>query len=470
MKNRRGSQKNITAELENGKILPLIVRLSIPAVIAQLITFLYNIVDRMYVARMDGDGMDALAALGIVLPITLIIQAFANLIGLGGAPRAGIKMGEDNREEANRIFNTAFLLLTILGILISVFTYLFARPIVLWFGCPQSAVEYAVAYLKIYSCGTVFVMLAQGLNPFILTQGYSVIAMSSVLLGAVINIVLDPVFIFNLGMGVRGSSLATVLSQLCSCLCVLFFFFTKKSLFHFRIQEMRFSMERITSILSLGITPFVMTLTECAIQIVFNINLNRATGGDKDYTAALTVMLSALQLISLPLNGIGNGVQPFVSYNYGKGDEERLKKGIRYVTILAFLFCISTWSVSLAVPEMYARLFAASDEVTRIVKEYCPFFLMGSIMFFVQMTLQNVNIALGQAKSALLLAVNRKVVILIPLCFFLTGLLGFKGVYLSEGIADLVAGIITSAVIFTSFPRIFQRRAELVRAKERQEN
>lgn len=149
MKSRRGSQKNITAELENGKILPLIVRLSIPAVIAQLITFLYNIVDRMYVARMDGDGMDALAALGIVLPITLIIQAFANLIGLGGSPRAGIKMGEGNREEANRIFNTAFLLLTILGILISVFTYLFARPIVLWFGCPQSAVEYAVAYLKI---------------------------------------------------------------------------------------------------------------------------------------------------------------------------------------------------------------------------------------------------------------------------------------------------------------------------------
>lgn len=470
MKNRRGSQKNITAELENGKILPLIVRLSIPAVIAQLITFLYNIVDRMYVARMDGDGMDALAALGIVLPITLIIQAFANLIGLGGAPRAGIKMGEDNREEANRIFNTAFLLLTILGILISVFTYLFARPIVLWFGCPQSAVEYAVAYLKIYSCGTVFVMLAQGLNPFILTQGYSVIAMSSVLLGAVINIVLDPIFIFRLEMGVRGSSLATALSQFCSCLCVCLFFFTKKSLFCFRVREMRLSVGRMVSILSLGVTPFVMTLTECAIQIVFNINLNRATGGDKDYTAALTVMLSALQLISLPLNGIGNGVQPFVSYNYGKGDAERLKKGIRYVTILAFAFCIVTWSVSLAVPEMYAHLFAASEEVTLIVKKYCPFFLMGSIMFFVQMTLQNVNIALGQARSALLLAVNRKVVILIPLCFVLTDKLGYRGVYLSEGIADLVAGIITSAVIFTSFPRIFQRRAELVRAKERQEN
>lgn len=252
--------------------------------------------------------------------------------------------------------------------------------------------------------------------------------------------------------------------------CVCLFFFTKKSLFRFRVREMRLSVGRMVSILSLGITPFVMTLTECAIQIVFNINLNRATGGDKDYTAALTVMLSALQLISLPLNGIGNGVQPFVSYNYGKGDAERLKKGIRYVTTLAFFFCIVTWSVSLAVPEMYAHLFAASEEVTLIVKKYCPFFLMGSIMFFVQMTLQNVNIALGQARSALLLAVNRKVVILIPLCFVLTDKLGYRGVYLSEGIADLVAGIITSAVIFTSFPRIFQRRAELVRAKERQEN
>ena len=209
-----------------------------------------------------------------------------------------------------------------------------------------------------------------------------------------------------------------------------------------------------------------MTITECAIQVVFNINLNRSTGGDRDYTAALTVMLSALQLISLPLNGLGNGVQPFVSYNYGKGDEQRLKKGIKYVTVIAFAFCITIWSVSLAVPEMYARLFSASEAVTDIVKKYCPLFLMGSVMFFVQMTLQNVNVALGQAKSALLLAVTRKVIILIPLCFVLTELIGFKGVYLSEGIADLAAGIITSIVIFTSFPRIFRRWAEEIKMKK----
>lgn len=459
------SKQDITDQLDRGKILPLVFRLTVPAVIAQLITFLYNIVDRMYVAKIEGSGMDALAALGIVLPITLIIQAFANLIGLGGSPRAGIRLGEDNRAEANRIFNTSFLLLFLLGALIGAVIFFLAEPIVLLFGCPPSAVEFAASYLKIYSCGTVFVMLAQGLNPFILTQGYSFIAMSSVLVGAVANIALDPLFIFTFGMGVKGSSLATILSQFISCICIICFFFSRKSLFRFRVGEMRFSFARLADILSLGFTPFVMTLTECAIQVVFNINLNRATGGDKDYTAALTVMLSALQLISLPLNGLGNGMQPFVSYNYGKGNADRLKKGIRYVTIIAFIFCISIWSVSLAVPELYARLFSASDTVTGIVKRYCPLFLMGSIMFFVQMTLQNINVALGQARSALLLAVTRKVIILIPLCFVLTHFLGFKGVYLSEGIADLVAGIITAVVIFSSFPKIFRRREAEVKGK-----
>lgn len=458
-------KKNITEELGNGRILPLIARLSIPAVIAQLITFLYNIVDRMYVAQIEYSGMDALAALGIVLPITLIIQAFANLIGLGGAPRAGIKMGEGNNAEAGDIFNTAFSLLVLIGVVIGAVSFVFARQIVLLFGCPPSAVEFAVSYLKIYACGTLFVMLAQGLNPFILTQGYSLVAMGSVLLGAVINIALDPIFIFALGMGVSGSSLATVISQLCSCICVMCFFFTRKSLFHLRPSAMCPRLRYIGAILSLGFTPFVMTITECAIQVVFNVCLNRATGGDRDYTAALTVMLSALQLISLPLNGLGNGIQPFVSYNYGKGDEVRLKKGIRYVTVIAFVFCLTIWSLSMAMPQIYAHLFSASESVTEIVGKYCPLFLMGSIMFFVQMTLQNVNVALGQARSALLLAVTRKVVILIPLCFFLTHVLGFRGVYMSEGIADFAAGIITSIVIFTSFPRIFHRRAMQMRGE-----
>lgn len=464
----KSAERDMTARLDHGKILPLVFCLTVPAVIAQLITFLYNIVDRMYVAKIDGSGMDALAALGIVLPLTLILQAFANLVGLGGAPRAGIKLGEGDRPEADRIFNTAFVLLAALGVALGAVTFAFARPIVVLFGCPASAVDFAVSYLKIYACSTLFVMLAQGLNPFVLTQGYSMIAMGTVLIGALVNIALDPLFIFTLGMGVKGSSLATVLSQLLSCLCILGFFFSRRSLFRLRPSSMRPTLRRIGSIVSLGVTPFIMTLTECAIQIVFNINLNRATGGNKDYTAALTVMLSALQLISLPLNGLGNGMQPFVSYNYGKGNAARLKKGIGYVTVIAFLFAVSIWSVSMAFPVVYARLFSASEAVTEIVRRNCPLFLMGSIMFFVQMTLQNVNVALGQAKSALLLAVTRKVVILIPLCFLLTHEFGYRGVYLSEGIADLAAGLITATVIFVTFPRIFRRREEEVRARAEQ--
>ena len=450
--------KNTTEQLEKGKILPLIFRLTLPAVIAQLITFLYNIVDRMYVSAIQESGMEALAALGIVLPITLIIQAFANLIGLGGSPRASMKLGENQPVEANRIFNTACMLLFIMGTMISLITFFFARDIVILFGCPSASVDFATSYLRIYSCGTLFVILTQGLNPFITAQGYALTAMLSVLIGAVVNMILDPIFIFTLGMGVNGASLATILSQLISFIWILFFFLSKKSIFRFRIVDMKWNLKRIGSILSLGVSPFIMTLTECAIQIIFNINLKWSTGGNQDYTAALTIMLSALQLISLPLNGLGYGMQPFVSYNYGKGNAQRLKEGIRYITLIAFLFAITIWSISLTIPQVYAYMFSASAAVEEIVCTYTPYFLMGSIMFFVQMTLQNINVALGQSLSALCLAVLRKVVILIPLCFLLTDWMGYKGVYLSEGIADCIAGIITTIVIFVSFPRIFKKR------------
>lgn len=401
--------------------------------------------------------MDALAALGIVLPITLIIQAFSNFVGLGGSPRASMMMGKGDMKEANKIFNTSFLLLFLLGILISVVTYLFAKDIVVLFGCPDSAVEFATSYLKIYSLGSLFVLLSQGLNPFITGLGHSFLAMISILIGVLLNIGLDPLFIYALDMGVKGAALATILSQAVSFVWILCFFLSKKSLFKISFMDMKPEWKRIYSILSLGFSPFIMTLTECAIQIVFNINLNWSTNGDSNYTAALTIMLSALQLISLPLNGIGYGMQPFVSYNYGKGNGKRLKEGIRDATILAFIFGVVVYSISMIFPILYARLFGASSQVKNIVVRYTPIFLMGTIMFFVQMTLQNINVALGQALSALLLAVNRKVVLLIPMCFILTHYIGFEGVYFSEGITDFVAGIITSITFLITFPRIFKK-------------
>ena len=460
---------NSTERLGTGNILPLVFRLTIPAVIAQLITFLYNAVDRIYVAKIGGSGTDALAAIGVVLPVTLIVQAFANLLGLGGSPRASMKFGEGDEAEANKIFNTSVSLAFVTGIAIGALCFIFARNIVKAFGCPPSAEDFAVRYLKIYSCGTLFVILAQGLNPFITAQGASLTAMLSVGIGALLNVALDPLFIFVFDMGIAGASLATVLSQFVSFVWIFCFLHSRKSAFKFRISEMKWEKRRIAGILSLGVSSFVMTITECAIQIVFNVNLNRATGGNEDYTAALTIMLSALQLISLPLNGLGFGMQPFVSYNYGQGNEKRLKEGIRDVTIIAFVFALAVWSVSLAAPQIYARAFSASESVSGIVTSYAPYFLMGSIMFFVQMTLQNVNVALGQARSALLLAVLRKVVILIPLCFILTNAVGFKGVYLSEGIADFIAGAITSAVFLVTFPKVFKKRAEEVRAEKTKE-
>lgn len=445
-----------TERLDKGKLLPLLVTLIIPAVISQLITFLYNIVDRMYVSHIE-DGMNALAALGIVLPITLIIQAFGNLIGLGGSPRATMKIGQNDLKEANNIFNTSFILLFAIGIIISLVTFFFSREIVILFGCPSSAVSFATEYLQIYALGSVFVLLSQGLNPFITALGHPFVAMISILIGAVLNIGLDPLFIFILNMGVKGAALATIIPQAISFVWIVLFFFSKKSIFHFKFKGLDFSFKRCFSIISLGFSPFIMTLTECAIQIVFNINLNSATGGNKDYTAALTIMLSALQLISLPLNGIGYGVQPFVSYNYAKGNGNRLKKGILLTVLIAFVFTIIAYSISMSVPIIYAKLFGASSEVEGIVVKYTPLFLMGSVMFFVQMTLQNINVALGQALSSLILAVNRKVVIMIPLCFILTHFLGFEGVYLSEGITDFIAGAITSIVFLITFPRIFKK-------------
>ena len=260
-KTEKTPNRNTTEKLGSGKILPLVFKLTIPAVIAQLITFLYNIVDRMYVAKIDESGMDALAALGIVLPITLIIQAFANLVGLGGAPRASMKLGAGDEKEAVKIFNTSFVLLLCIGLVVSLTVFFTAEKLVLLFGCPLSAAGFASSYLKIYSSGTVFVLLAQGLNPFITAQGYSLTAMLSVLIGAIMNIALDPLFIFAMGMGVNGAGLATVVSQFISFIWIIIFFFSKKSIFSFGIKYMKPNARRIFTIVSLGFSPFVMTIT-----------------------------------------------------------------------------------------------------------------------------------------------------------------------------------------------------------------
>ncbi len=460
------NMKDITNQFKDGKILPLVFKLTIPAVIAQLITFLYNIVDRMYVANIETIKTEALAALGVILPITIIVQAFANLIGLGASPKASIKLGEKNNKEANKIFNHSFFVLFCIGIVLTLILFFFAKPIIILFGCPENSILYATEYLKIYALGTIFILLVQGLNPFISAQGHSIIAMFTILIGALLNVLLDPIFIFTFDLGVKGASLATILAQFISFLWVLFFFLMKGSIFKIKFKEMKIDYKLLGGILFLGLSPFIMTLTESMIQIVFNVCLKTASDGKTStLTASLTIMLSALQLISLPLNGLGYGIAPYVSYNYGKGDRYRLNKGIQYTFILAFIFSIILYLPSMFFPQLYAYVFNADEAVTKIIQQYLPLFLMGTIMFSIQMTLQNVNVALGQGKTAICLAVFRKVILLIPLCFILTYTIGFKGVFLSEGIADLIAGTITGTVLFISFPKVIKKR-ELEVAKQ----
>lgn len=458
--------KDITAQFKEGKILSVVIKLIVPAVVAQLISFAYNVVDRIYVSNIAGIKTQALAALGVVLPITIIVQSFANLIGLGGSPKASFKLGEGDRESANKYFNNSFFSLIITGAVLTVLLYFLAEPIVKLFGCPDDAAKYAVEYLRIYSFGTVFIILVTGLNPFISAQGHAMTAMFTTLLGALLNIALDYVFIFPLGMGIKGAALATIISQFCSFVWVIIFFLNKGSIFRFNIKQMALDKKVMGGILFLGLSPFIMTFTESMIQIVFNVCLKQSTGGaDSEYTAALTIMLSALQLISLPLNGLGYGVAPFVSYNYGNGNACRLVKSIKYTFAIGVAFMAVAYTTSMIFPQIYAYLFNAEKDVYVLIKAYLPLFLMGTVMFPVQMTLQNINVALGQGRTAVVLAIMRKVLILIPLCFILSYAVGYKGVYMSEGIADLVAGLITSIVIFTTFPKVIRKRAEEVKRK-----
>lgn len=440
----------------------LIVRLAVPAVLAQLINLLYNLVDRMYVGNIAGVGTQALAGLGVVFPVTLIVSAFANLVGMGGAPLASIFLGEQKPEDANKVFNAGVGMLCVFSVLLTAAVLVSCDPLVRLFGAPKDAFLYARSYLFVYGCGSLFVMFSLGLNPFITAQGFSVTSMLTVAIGAVLNIALDPIFIFVLNMGVEGAALATILSQGVSAAWVASFFFRKKSLFRFSLRKMLPSLRTVLKIAALGLSPFIMSVTESAIQIVFNVNLTKWSGDNSDHTAALTIMLSAVQIVSLPLNGLGTGIQPLISYNYGTGNSARIRAAVKRVALVALCCSGAVWAVSLLAPQVYGYLFNASAPVMELLKKYTPFFMAGTVCFFAQMTLQNVFVALNQARISIFLACLRKVILLIPLCFALPYAFGVAGIYYSEGIADAVAGIVTASTFFGMLPRILKKRERLL--------
>lgn len=423
----------------------LVFRLAIPTVIAQIINVLYSIVDRIYIGHIHNVGADALTGLGLTFPLILIISAFAAFVGFGAAPLAAIELGRNNINKAEKFLGNGFSLLIIFTIVMMTLLYIFNEPLLYLFGANEETIGYATDYLNIYLAGTVFVQLALGLNPFITSQGQAKIAMFSVLIGAVLNIILDPIFIFTLDMGVRGAAIATIISQAASALWVVQFLRSEKS--SIRLRKMNLSLDRfiVGNTMALGISSFIMQSTEGLVAITLNSQLQ--TYGNNMHIGAMTIILSVMQLIIIPISGFTQGTQPIVSYNFGANKKERVQEALKYIigvsVFISTVACIS----AILFPSFYARLFTVDSELITLVDAKMPIFMAGIWIFGIQMACQSVFVALGEAKVSLFLAILRKIILLIPLAIVLPHLYGVQGIYLSEPISDTLAAV-TSAVLF----------------------
>ncbi len=433
------------SRLGTEKILKLMMQLALPSVLAQIVNVLYNIVDRIYIGRIPGVGAAALTGVGVTFPIITIVSAFAGFANGGGAPLAAIAMGQREHERAEKILgNSAFLLLIFSGILMTLFLG-FKRPLLYLFGASDYTIEYSSAYITVYLLGTIFVEFAVGLNTFISCQGYARTAMISVLIGAVVNIILDPIFIFVFGMGVVGAATATVISQALCAFWVLHFLTSKKSQIHLLVSNLKPDGEIISSVLALGVSPFIMFATESAITIVINHGL-QTYGGDL-YVGSMTILQSVLQLIFVPINGFTNGVQPIISYNFGAGKFERVKKTIRIMLTVTFSFSFVYVMFAMFCPGVFAKMFTNDADLLELVKRVLPVYIVGMSIFGLQSGIQSSFLGLGQAKISLCIALLRKVVLLIPLAIVLPHFFGVMGIYYAEPVADVIS-VLTAGILF----------------------
>lgn len=423
----------------------LMASLAIPSVIAQLINVLYNIIDRMYIGHIPGSGPVALTGVGLTFPIITLISAFSAFIGAGGAPLASISLGKGDRNRAEKILGNGVSVLLIFSASLTVLFMLFRRPLLYMFGASDQTIHYGVDYITIYLVGTVFVQLALGLNMFITSQGQARTAMLSVLIGAIINIVLDPVFIFALRMNVQGAALATVISQAVSAIWVVHFLSSEKSAIQIRRKNIVPDLSILKSIMALGISPFIMQATESAISIILNRGLSMY-GGDL-YVGSMTILQSVMQLIVIPVQGFTQGVQPIISYNFGARKFDRVKKTYRMT--ICFTFAVATFLciLTLFFPGLFAGIFTTDQELIALVKKVMPIFMAGIAVFGIQMGCQTTFMGLGQAKISLFIALLRKVILLIPLALILPKFFGVMGIYYAEPISDITAAT-TATILF----------------------
>ncbi len=432
-------------------MFPLILRMALPSVAAQLINLLYSIVDRIFIGHIEGIGTAALAGVGVCGSIIMLITAFSAIVGMGGAPLAAIALGRGDRREAGYILGNGLSLLLLFSVISSVVTYLFMEPILLFTGASEATLSYAVEYLSIYLLGTPFVLIAVGLNSFITVQGRPGMAMWSVVIGAVVNIVLDYILIFEVGMGVRGAALATIISQGCSAIFVVGFLISSRASLPLEAKYIAPRKGVILSTLALGASPFVMSSTEALVGFVLNGSLKHY--GDI-HISSMAIIQSAILMASIPLTGFAQGFTPIIGYNYGAGDRERVKSCFKIAFAIMAIFNFLLIGSMVLFPEVIASVFTKDQALTECVEHVMPTFLVGMTLFGMQRACQSAFIALGQAKISIFIAILRKLILLIPLAFILPMKFGVMGIYLAESISDATAAILCITIFSIAFPRI----------------
>ena len=439
------------AFLGTAPIGKLLLRLALPTVVAQLINMLYNVVDRIYIGHMPEEGDLALTGVGVCMPIIMIVSAFAALISSGGAPRASICLGKGDTETAERILGNCLSLQLVVSTVLTVLLLLFNRPLLLTFGASENTVEYAVSYMSIYTLGTVFVQLTLGMNAFITAQGFTKISMLSVVIGAVSNILLDPLLIYGLGMGVRGAALATILSQALSCVWVITFLLSRRSILRIRPVNLRPDVRIILPCLALGSATFVMQASESVISVCFNSSL-LSYGGDIA-VGAMTILTSVMQFALLPLQGIAQGAQPILGYNYGAKNTDRVRKTYRILLVTCLTYSLVIWGLVLLFPRAFASVFTPDPALLDFTSRVLPIYFFGVGLFGIQIACQMTFVSLGNAPSSVIVAVVRKFVLLIPLIYVVPHFVSDAtvGVYLAEPIADILAVTFTSVLFFFRF-------------------
>ena len=455
---KEGTQRQArTQDLGAGSIPKLLAQLAIPAVVAQIVNLLYNIIDRIYIGHIPNIGAAALTGVGLFTPILMFINAFAMLSGSGGAPRAAIFMGKKDNDTAEKIMGNCFSLILIFAVALTVICFIFAPQLLRLFGASDATLPYAVSYARIYIAGSIFVLIVLGMNLFITTQGFSKISMLATVIGAVINVILDPIFIFVFDMGVQGAAIATVLSQAVGAVWVIRFLTGKKTTLRLKLSNMKLDPKIFGPCLALGISSFVMMSTESILSISFTSNLSRF-GGDVA-VGAMTIITSVNQLIVMPLQGVCQGGQPIMSYNFGAGNKDRVKKAFFTQFRVCIIFTIAGWALMMLIPQVFAGMFTSDAELSSYTAWALRIYMAGIFSIGFQVSCQQSFMALGQAKVSLLLACLRKIILLIPLIFILPCFLSDKvfAVFLAEPISDILAALVTTITFITQFDKILEK-------------